>query len=57
MKAVILAGGFGTRLAEETVRIPKPMVECGPADKVHPGPGFRQMEPCVHQARRSRDDD
>jgi len=29
MKAVILAGGFGTRLAEETVRIPKPMVEIG----------------------------
>ena len=27
MKAVILAGGFGTRLAEETVSIPKPMVE------------------------------
>jgi len=29
MKAVILAGGFGTRLAEETARIPKPMVEIG----------------------------
>jgi len=29
MKAVILAGGFGTRLAEETTRIPKPMVEIG----------------------------
>lgn len=29
MKCVILAGGFGTRLAEETVRIPKPMVEIG----------------------------
>jgi glucose-1-phosphate cytidylyltransferase len=30
MKAVILAGGFGTRLSEETVLRPKPMVEiCG----------------------------
>ena len=25
MKAVILAGGFGTRLSEETVLKPKPM--------------------------------
>lgn len=29
MKAVILAGGFGTRLAEETTLRPKPMVEIG----------------------------
>lgn len=29
MKVVILAGGFGTRLAEETDIIPKPMVEIG----------------------------
>ena len=29
MKAVILAGGFGTRLSEETVSRPKPMVEIG----------------------------
>lgn len=28
-KAVILAGGFGTRLSEETVDKPKPMVEIG----------------------------
>lgn len=29
MKAVILAGGFGTRLSEETLSKPKPMVEIG----------------------------
>ena len=29
MKAVILAGGFGTRISEETHLKPKPMVEIG----------------------------
>ena len=29
MKVVILAGGLGTRLAEETDKIPKPMVKIG----------------------------
>ena len=29
MKAVILAGGLGTRLSEETVSKPKPMIEIG----------------------------
>ena len=29
MQVVILAGGFGTRLSEETDFIPKPMVQIG----------------------------
>jgi len=29
MKAVILAGGFGSRLSEETTLRPKPMIEIG----------------------------
>ena len=29
MKAVILAGGYGTRISEETAHIPKPMIEIG----------------------------
>ena len=29
MKVMILAGGFGTRLSEETEIKPKPMVEIG----------------------------
>lgn len=29
MKAVILAGGLGTRISEETIVKPKPMIEVG----------------------------
>ena len=36
--------------------IEKPMVECGPEDKMHPGPGVMQSEPCVHVARALDDD-
>ena len=29
MKTVILCGGKGTRISEETIKIPKPMVKVG----------------------------
>ena len=29
MKVIILAGGFGTRIAEYTQKIPKPMIKIG----------------------------
>jgi glucose-1-phosphate cytidylyltransferase len=29
MKAIILAGGLGTRISEETSNLPKPMIEVG----------------------------
>ena len=29
MKAVILAGGLGTRISEESISKPKPMIEIG----------------------------
>ena len=35
MKAVILAGGLGTRLSEETSLLPKPMVEIGGTPIIH----------------------
>ena len=49
MKVVILAGGLGTRLAEETELRPKPMVEIGDRPilwhilKIYGAHGFREM--------------
>lgn len=34
----------------------KPPVECGEKGKVHPGRGFAQIEPCIHRARREKND-
>ncbi|HOJ93652.1 MAG TPA: glucose-1-phosphate cytidylyltransferase [Fervidobacterium nodosum] len=53
MKVVILAGGFGTRLSEETVTIPKPMVEIGGKPilwhimKIYSAQGFNDFIICL----------
>lgn len=52
MKVVILAGGLGTRLSEETVLRPKPMVEIGPRPilwhimKIYSSYGFNEFVVC-----------
>ncbi|PWJ43312.1 glucose-1-phosphate cytidylyltransferase [Sediminitomix flava] len=53
MKIVILAGGFGTRLSEETQLIPKPMVEIGGKPilwhimKIYSSYGFNDFVICL----------
>lgn len=53
MKVVILAGGYGTRLAEETETRPKPMVEIGERPvlwhimKLYSGFGFNDFVICL----------
>ena len=53
MKVVILAGGFGTRLSEETVLKPKPMVEIGGKPilwhimKIYAAQGFNEFVICL----------
>jgi glucose-1-phosphate cytidylyltransferase len=53
MKAVILAGGFGTRLSEETDMRPKPMVEIGGRPilwhimKIYGAAGVREFVICA----------
>ncbi|MEX0342807.1 MAG: hypothetical protein AB3N06_09475 [Erythrobacter sp.] len=43
--------------ADSAMPVRKPLVECGPEDKVHPGPGYRESEPCVHRAEREAEGD
>jgi glucose-1-phosphate cytidylyltransferase len=53
MKAMILAGGFGSRLAEETHAVPKPMVEIGDKPilwhimKIYEGHGITDFIVCL----------
>ena len=53
MKVVILAGGFGTRLSEETGIRPKPMVEIGGMPilwhimKIYSAYGFNEFIICL----------
>lgn len=53
MKVVLLAGGFGTRLSEETVVKPKPMIEIGDKPvlwhimKIYAAYGFNEFIVCL----------
>ena len=53
MKAVILAGGFGTRILEETAIKPKPMIEIGGKPilwhimKIYSSHGIKEFIICV----------
>ncbi|RZK02223.1 MAG: glucose-1-phosphate cytidylyltransferase, partial [Flavobacterium sp.] len=53
MKVVLLAGGLGTRLSEETVLKPKPMVEIGGMPilwhimKIYSSYGFNDFIVCL----------
>ena len=53
MKVVILAGGLGTRLSEETILKPKPMVEIGEMPiiwhimKIYSSHGFNDFIICL----------
>src|SRR5258706_6658949 len=53
MKAVILAGGLGTRISEETQVRPKPMVEIGGRPvlwhvmKIYSAPGIHEFIICL----------
>ena len=53
MKVVILAGGLGTRISEETTTKPKPMVEIGSKPilwhimKIYSSWGYREFVVCL----------
>ena len=53
MQVVILAGGLGTRISEETTVKPKPMVEIGPEPilwhimKIYSSQGFNDFIICA----------
>ncbi|MDE3029021.1 MAG: NTP transferase domain-containing protein, partial [Paracoccaceae bacterium] len=53
MKVVILAGGFGTRISEETGTKPKPMIEIGDKPiiwhimKIYSSYGFNEFIICL----------
>ncbi len=56
---LIWIAAYGDDEAGEVVSangIMRPMVECGEADKPHPGASYRPATPCVHQARRDEED-
>ncbi|MEY4127387.1 MAG: glucose-phosphate cytidylyltransferase, partial [Bacteroidota bacterium] len=49
MKVLILAGGFGTRISEESVNKPKPLISVGPYPiiwhimKIYSAHGFNEF--------------
>ncbi|WP_337660987.1 alpha/beta hydrolase [Erythrobacter sp. Alg231-14] len=56
---IVWIAAYGDNEAGEVVQangVMRPMVECGDANKPHPGAEYRPTEPCAHRARRDDSD-
>lgn len=54
---LVWIAAYADKDANDMVRtqgIRRPMVECRRENEAHPGPGWREVEPCVHSGRKPR---